>query len=385
MRGQRSEVRGNKMSDDRYFMKAALELAAKGQGFTSPNPMVGALVVKDGRIVGKGFHEAAGKAHAEVNAIDDAGNAAKGATLYVTLEPCNHTGRTPPCTEKILSAGIRRVVSAMADPNPDVKGGGNDYLRSKGLEVAVGVCEAEAGKLNEIFIKYVRTKLPFVVVKCAATLDGRIATKTGDSKWVSGPESRKFVHQLRHALDAIMVGVDTVKNDDPSLTARLEDMKTLDPTRIILDTRLSVPENAKVLRSDSDRDTILFTGTEISQEKKSRIEKPGVRVIQSQLDKNSRIDLNVLMKTLGGMGVTSLLIEGGGRVIASAFRAGIVDKVFFFYAPKILGGDDGVPICRGAGPESMQDSIPLTEIAVRRFGDDVMIEGYIKSHVYRDY
>ncbi len=351
------------MSDDRYFMKAALELAAKGQGFTSPNPMVGALVVKDGRIVGKGFHEAAGKAHAEVNAIDDAGNAAKGATLYVTLEPCNHTGRTPPCTEKILSAGIRRVVSAMADPNPDVKGGGNDYLRSKGLEVAVGVCEAEAGKLNEIFIKYVRTKLPFVVVKCAATLDGRIATKTGDSKWVSGPESRKFVHQLRHSLDAIMVGVDTVKNDDPSLTARLEDMKTVDPTRIILDTRLSV----------------------ISQEKKSRIEKPGVRVIQSRLDKDGRIDLNVLMKTLGAMGITSLLIEGGGRVIASAFRAGIVDKVFFFYAPKILGGDDGVPICSGAGPESMQDSIPLTDISVRRFGDDVMIEGYIKSHVYRDY
>jgi len=385
VRGQRSGVRGNKMSNDRFFMKAALELAAKGEGFTSPNPMVGAVVVKDGRIAGKGFHEAAGKAHAEVNAIDDAGSAAKGATLYVTLEPCNHTGRTPPCTEKILSAGIRRVVSAMADPNPDVKGGGNAYLRSKGLEVAVGVCEDEARKLNEIFIKYVRTKRPFVVVKCAATLDGRIATKTGDSRWVSGEESRKFVHRLRHALDAIMVGVDTVKKDDPSLTARLEDIKTIDPTRIILDTRLSVPENAKVLRSDSDRDTILFTGTAISQEKKSRIEKSGVRVIQSQLDKDGRIDLNALTEKLGAMGVTSLLIEGGGRVIASAFRAGIVDKVFFFYAPKILGGDDGVPICRGAGPESMQDCIPLTEISVRRFGDDVMIEGYVNSHVYRDY
>jgi len=373
------------MSDDRYFMEAALELAVKGAGFTSPNPMVGAVLVKDGEIVGKGFHEAVGKAHAEVNAIDDAGSAAKDATLYVTLEPCNHKGRTPPCTEKILSAGIRRVIVAMTDPNPDVKGGGNDYLRSRGVEVTVGVCEVEAKKLNEIFIKYIRSKRPFVVVKCAATLDGRIATKTGDSRWVSGPESRKFVHQLRHALDAIMVGVDTVKKDDPSLTARLEDMKTIDPTRIILDTRLSVPENAKVLRSDSDRDTILFTGTEISEEKKSRIEKSGVRVMESRLDNAGRIDLNLLADKLGEMGITSLLIEGGGRVIASAFRAGIVDKVFFFYAPKILGGDDGVPICSGAGPEAMQDCIPLTEISVRRFGDDVMIEGYINSHVYRDY
>lgn len=360
-------------------MKMALDLAAKGLGYTSPNPMVGAVIVKDNKLVGKGFHQAAGKAHAEVNAIDDAGILANGATLYVTLEPCNHTGRTPPCTEKILAAGIRRVVVAMEDPNPDVRGGGIAYLTSQGVNVSVGVCENEARQLNEIFIKYSQTKRPFAIIKCAATLDGRIATRTGDSRWVTGEASRNFVHRLRHAVDAIMVGIDTVVRDDPSLTTRLDrDLsdKGRDPVRVVLDTRLRIPEAAKLLRLDSDSDTFIITGPDVDEDKKAQIEKTGAKVIEAPV-KDGMIDLDGLMDNLGDLGLASLLIEGGSRVIASALAAGIADKIIFFYAPKILGGDDGVPICQGPGPALMDQSIPVTDVQVRRFDDDIMVEGYI--------
>jgi diaminohydroxyphosphoribosylaminopyrimidine deaminase/5-amino-6-(5-phosphoribosylamino)uracil reductase len=366
--------------EDKRFMQMALDLAKKGEGFTSPNPMVGAVIVKDGKVVGKGYHKAAGEAHAEVNAIDDAGALAKNATLYVTLEPCNHTGRTPPCTEKIIASGIHRVVSAMNDPNPGIKGGGLDYLKNCGIKVSVGTCEKQAKKLNEIFIKHVGTKRPFTIVKCAATLDGRIATKTGDSRWVTGEESRQFVHQLRHAVDAIMVGINTVEKDNPSLTTRLttppKNLKQLDPTRIILDTHLRISEKAKLLRLDSDSDTILITGPLVSKDKKTRLEKKGVKIIESPVS-NGLIDLDRLMDLLGSLEITSLLIEGGSRVFASALSAGIVDKVLFFYAPKILGGDDGIPICKGPGVDLMDNCIPVRDIRVMRFGDDIMVEGYI--------
>jgi diaminohydroxyphosphoribosylaminopyrimidine deaminase/5-amino-6-(5-phosphoribosylamino)uracil reductase len=365
---------------DEYFMKMALDLAKKGEGFTSPNPMVGAIIVKEGKVVGKGYHHAAGKAHAEVNAIDDAGALAQGATLYVTLEPCNHTGRTPPCTEKILSAGIKRVVVAMHDPNPDVKGGGIDYLKRRGIIVKAGVCEEKAERLNEIFIKYVKTNRPFTIIKCAATLDGRIATRTGDSRWVTGEESRNFVHRLRHSVDAIMVGINTVEKDDPSLTTRLEKrtggLKGLDPVRIVLDTHLKIIEDVKLFRLDSDSDTIIITGQSVSKDKKARIERLGAKIIESPV-KDGLIDLDNLMDRLGELGITSLLIEGGSRVIASALAAGIVEKIFFFFAPKILGGDDGVPICKGQGAELMENCIPVKDITVRQFGNDVMIQGYI--------
>ncbi|MBU4258377.1 MAG: bifunctional diaminohydroxyphosphoribosylaminopyrimidine deaminase/5-amino-6-(5-phosphoribosylamino)uracil reductase RibD [Desulfobacteraceae bacterium] len=365
--------------DDKYFMKMALDLAKKGLGFTSPNPMVGAVVVKDGRVVGKGFHEAVGGAHAEVNAIDDAKTLTEGGVLYVTLEPCNHMGRTPPCTLKIIEAGIKRVVVAMKDPNSDVKGGGIDYLKNKGIDVTIGICEDEAKRLNEAFIKYVETGLPFVTLKCAATLDGRIATRTGNARWVSGEESRRYVHKIRHAVDAIMVGVNTVKVDDPSLTSRLDNMNGLDPVRIILDTNLSISEEARVLQldSDSDSDTIIITCNSVSENKKRRIEKKGVKVIEAPV-KDGLIDLASLMVQLGTLEITSLLIEGGSRVNASALSAGIVDKVIFFYAPKILGGDDGIPMCMGPGPDLMKHCIPVKNINVYRFGDDIMIEGYIK-------
>ena len=357
-------------------MKIALDLAKKGEGLTSPNPMVGAVIVKKGKVVGTGFHKALGEAHAEVVAIDKAGDSAKGATLYVTLEPCNHTGRTPPCTGKIVDANISRVVVAMKDPNPDVKGGGIDYLKQHGIDIVLGICKDKAKKLNEAFIKYVGTKRPFVIIKCAATLDGRIATKTGDSRWVSGKESRAFVHRLRHAVDAIMIGINTVKQDDPSLTTRLNDLKGHDPFRIILDTHLAISENAKVLRLNSASDTIIVTGNSISEKKKTQIENKRIRIIKSPV-KDGLIDLDSLMDRLGDFNITSVLIEGGSRVIAKALDEKIVDKIIFFYAPKIMGGDDGVPVCKGQGPDLMNNCIPVKDINVRRFGDDVMIEGYI--------
>jgi diaminohydroxyphosphoribosylaminopyrimidine deaminase/5-amino-6-(5-phosphoribosylamino)uracil reductase len=364
--------------DDKSFMKLALNLAAKGCGFTSPNPMVGAVIVRDGIVVGTGFHEAIGMAHAEVNAIKEAGDLAKGATLYVTLEPCNHHGRTPPCTDQIKDAGISRVVVAMKDPNPDVKGRGIDHLKKHGINISLGLYEDRATKLNEAFIKYVQTKRPFVTIKCAATLDGRIATRTGDSKWVSGEESRRFVHRLRHSADAIMVGINTIQKDNPKLTTRLEGKKGSDPTRIILDTHFSISEDARILNLDSESDTIIATGVSVKGKQKEALEKKGVRILKTTV-KDGRIDLDILMESLGEQGITSLLVEGGSRVIASSLAASVVDKAIFFYAPKILGGDDGVPICSGSGPEFMSETISLKDINVRRFGDDVMIEGYIDT------
>lgn len=362
--------------NDVDYMNMAIELARKGEGYTSPNPMVGAIVVKNGEIVGQGYHEAAGKPHAEVNAINAAGSAADGATLYVTLEPCNHTGRTPPCTEKIIASGIKRVVIAMRDPNPKVKGGGYEYLKSKGIQVDLGVCEQYAQKLNEAFIKFITTDRPFVILKCAATLDGRIATRTGDSRWVSGEASRQYVHRLRHALDAIMVGIGTVRTDNPQLTTRLDNATGKDPIRIILDTNLSIPEDATVLTQQSKAKTIIVTGNDISEEKRKRLALKPIDIIQVQ-KKNNLLDLHQLMDILGSMQIMSLLIEGGSRVIGSALREQIVDKVIFCYAPKILGGDDGIPICRGQGAKTMKDCIRVKNIQVHRFDEDVMIEGYL--------
>jgi diaminohydroxyphosphoribosylaminopyrimidine deaminase/5-amino-6-(5-phosphoribosylamino)uracil reductase len=324
--------------------------------------MVGAVVVKDGKVKGSGYHQSIGLAHAEVNAIEDAGSQTNGATLYVNLEPCNHTGRTPPCTRKILEAGIKRVVVAMEDPNTEA-GGGAVFLKEHGIEVRMGVCEEPAKKLNEAFVKYVNTKRPFVLLKCAATLDGRIATRTGDSKWVTGEKARKFVHQLRHAADAILVGVGTIHADDPSLTTRLDSDNSQDPVRIVLDTQLSISPNARILQLDSNSDTILVTGNRVAANKKRAIEKKGVRLIELPVN-NDGIEMQPLLDRLGKMGITSLLVEGGSRVIASAFSSGIVDKVLFFYAPKILGGDDGIPICQGPGPELMQDCIRVKNIRI---------------------
>ncbi len=367
------------MMNDDYLMKMALALAEKGRGFTSPNPMVGAVLVKDGRIVGRGFHAAVGGPHAEVAAINDAGENARGATLYVTLEPCNHTGRTPPCTEKVIAAGIREVVMAMADPNPNVTGGGAKRLTEQGLLVRSGICETEARRLNEGFIKFVQTRRPFVTLKIAATLDGRTATSIGDSKWITGPKAREHVHGLRHAADAVMVGMGTVRADNPRLTTRLAHMTGRNPLRIILDTGLSIDEDALVLDvSDSEPEVLIITGPTVCAEKKKRLEQRGIRILPARTGEEG-IDLNDLMEHLGKLKITQLLIEGGSRLNAAALKSGIVDKVVMFFAPKILGGDDGFPVCRGKGPALMDQCLGLGDMEVRRFDDDVMIAGYIKK------
>ena len=369
------------MSDSNYMAKA-LALAARGKGYTSPNPCVGAVVVKNGQIIGQGFHPKAGGPHAEVVAIDDAAarNPEKLAdsTIYVTLEPCNHFGKTPPCTHKILNAGITRVVVACKDPNPNVAGGGIEFLREKGLEVVSGLMEQEALTLIEDFVWNAQNdKTPFVTLKCAATLDGYIATRTGDSQWITSRASRKFGHELRHQNDAILIGSGTLHGDDPSLTARIDEKLALDPVRIILDTRLSIQENAKVVVQESSAPTIIVVGPGCDPGKIQRFTDRGIQVLECRILENL-LDLNDLMIKLRKLSITSLLIEGGGRVAASALAAGIVNKVCYFLAPKIMGGNDGIPVFNGSGPEKIKDVFELARVTTRRFGSDMLVTGYIE-------
>ncbi len=362
-------------ADEKLYMEMALDLAEKGIGSTSPNPMVGAVIVRDGRIVGKGWHKMAGGPHAEIFALEEAGDLAQGAVLYVTLEPCNHQGKTPACSKAVFSAGISRVVAAMKDPN-EMAGGGLAWLESQGVETSCGLCESRARKLNEFFIKYVTTGLPFVISKCAATLDGKIATRLGDSKWVTGEESRKYVHQMRRAVDSILVGINTVQFDNPSLTTRLEGVEGSDPLRVILDARLSIDENAKLLHLDSDSGTLIFTGPSASPKKRDALIALGAEVVEAP-EIGGYLDLGYVCRYLGEIGIGSLMIEGGAHVHASAIKAEIVDKVCLFYAPKILGGDDGIPIFAGPGPDLMDDCQRVTDVSVHRFGEDIMVEGYL--------
>jgi len=360
--------------NDNGYMAIALELAARGAGRVSPNPMVGAVVVRNGEIVGKGYHQAVGGPHAEVHALDEAAEQAMGATLYVTLEPCNHHGRTPPCTDKILRSGIRRVVVAMADPNPDVRGGGNTFLRDHGIEVVCGIREAEARRLNESFVKFVRTRLPFVVLKIAATLDGRIATSNGDARWVTGPEARAMVHRMRHRMDAILVGIGTVKADDPQLTSRPSEEEGVDPIRLVLDTHLAMPPGAQMLRQRSEAPTYLVCGPEPDRQRRRMLTDAGARILEVPL-KGAHVDMVALMAQLGRMNIASVLIEGGATVAGSALRSDIVDKVALFFAPKLLGGE-GVPMCAGPGPEWMKDALAIENMTVERVGADILVQGY---------
>ncbi|MFH2061113.1 MAG: bifunctional diaminohydroxyphosphoribosylaminopyrimidine deaminase/5-amino-6-(5-phosphoribosylamino)uracil reductase RibD [Pseudomonadota bacterium] len=371
---------------DNDYMQEALFLARKAKGFTSPNPCVGAVVVKDGKIVGRGYHKAAGCAHAEVEAIDDAGLKANGAIIYVTLEPCNHFGKTPPCTQKIINAGIKRVVVGCKDPNPFVSGNGIQYLQENGIEVVSGILEREAKILIEDFIWYNQNKkTPFVILKCASTLDGKIATSTGDSKWITNERSRGYGHQIRQEVDAIMIGSGTLHADnpsltariDPSLTTRIENCKTNDPIRIVLDTHLTIGKDAKVLNQKSSAKTIIVVGPGVLEAKKALIKDQGAIILEVGLGELG-LDLNELMIKLGQMSILSLLIEGGGTLAGSALKAKIVNKVLFFIAPKFLGGNDGVPVFTGKGPQLIKDAFELKNIDVTRFDDDILVQGYLK-------
>jgi diaminohydroxyphosphoribosylaminopyrimidine deaminase/5-amino-6-(5-phosphoribosylamino)uracil reductase len=360
---------------DAKFMKEALRQARKGLGRTSPNPAVGAVIVRKGKIVAKGHHRKAGLPHAEIEVLGALGGKAPGATLYVTLEPCNHYGRTPPCTEAILKSGLKKVVVGMRDPNPEVKGGGCEYLKENGLSVTTGVLEAECRKLNEAFFKFVTTGHPFVMVKSALTMDGWTATAKGHSKWITNEKSRRFVHRLRDRVDAVLVGIGTVLSDDPLLTARLGHLRGHDPLRIVVDTHLRIPASARVLNHDSTAETILVAGSGISSNDLKQLQKNGVSVLKCPV-KSGRIDLVALMGILGERFITSILVEGGASIIGSMLGEKLIDKFFIFKTPKILGGGDGIPMAAGRGPDKVDQCLHLKDLEVRRFGEDVLFTAY---------
>ena len=362
---------------DEKFMTEALRQAKRGLGRISPNPAVGAVIVRDGKIIASGYHKRAGDNHAEIEALAKIGGKAReNDTLYVSLEPCNHYGRTPPCTKAILRSGIRKVVVGMRDPNQKVSGGGCEFLAERGIEVRTGVLESKCKKLNEAYLKYVSTGRPFVVAKSALTMDGWTATSIGHCRWITNETSRQFVHRLRDRVDAVMVGIGTVLTDDPLLTTRLKRGRGKDPVRIVVDTYLRISDEAKVLNSDSSSMTLIVVGPDVPPERLIRVgKKSGVSSLICPT-RNARIDLAALMDILGGMNITSLLVEGGSAIMGSMIRERLIDKFYIFKAPKILGGSDGIPMALGSGPKKMDGSLRLKDIKVRRFGDDILIRGY---------
>jgi len=357
------------------YMQRALELARKGEGRTCPNPAVGAVLVRGDRIVGEGFHPRAGEPHAEIFALRDAGELARGADLYVTLEPCSHFGRTGPCAQAIVDAGVSRVFVGTADPNPKVCGQGIARMVAAGIEVHEGILEKECRRLIAPFAKHVTTGRPFVILKSAMTLDGKTATRSGDSRWISNEASREDVHRLRDRVDAIMVGVGTVLRDDPRLTTRLPEGGR-DPVRIVVDTHLRIPEEARILEVDSAAPTLVATGEQASEAKIARLKDRGAEILLLPLAGES-VDLKVLMERLGARGLQSILLEGGSRLNAGALAAGIIDRIMVYVAPRIVGGDDGRGIFSGPGIEKMAGARGLTDVRVRRFGDDILVEGEV--------
>ena len=361
---------------DQYFMRQALRLARKCIGQTSPNPAVGAVIVRGREIIATGYHKRAGDNHAEIEALKDArGKIKDGDTLYVTLEPCNHFGRTPPCTEAILKSGIKNVVIGMKDPNPDVDGGGCEFLKQNGIEIRSGILESECRQLNEDFIKFVSTGRPFVIAKSALTMDGWTAASSGHSRWVTNEKSRRFVHKLRRRLDGILVGIGTVLKDDPRLTVRLDNRQGRDPVRIIADTHLKIPEKAGVLNNSSLSQTLIIVGDHVPAERYKKIQGKMLSIIPCPT-KKGRIDLNALMDILGRRKIISLMVEGGATLMGSMIREKLIDKFYIFKAPKILGGDDGIPMISGPGPTRIDESMRLRDLKVRRFGDDILIRAY---------
>ncbi|MCI0372524.1 MAG: bifunctional diaminohydroxyphosphoribosylaminopyrimidine deaminase/5-amino-6-(5-phosphoribosylamino)uracil reductase RibD [candidate division NC10 bacterium] len=364
---------------DRAFMVRALELALAGRGRVSPNPMVGAVLVKDGRILGEGFHARAGAPHAEVVALEAAGEAARGATLYVTLEPCCHQGRTPPCGPRIVASGVRRVVAATLDPNPQVGGRGLTLLREAGLRADVGLLEAEAVRLNEVFFTYMTSGRPFVTLKAAISLDGKIATVTGESRWITGEEARRRVHEMRNEVDAVLVGIGTILRDDPLLTTRLGVPGQRDPVRVIVDNLARLPAKARVINSASAAPTLVAVGPKAPAYKVERLREAGATVLVLEQSAR-RISLAALMQALVAREITSVLIEGGAEIHASALSEGIVDKVAFFLAPLLIGGKTAPSALGGPGIEKLADAVRLRDVRFAPLGEDLLVEGYVLGY-----
>lgn len=358
------------------YMSRALSLAKRGLGRTSPNPMVGAVIVKDGQIVGEGFHRAPGEPHAEVEAIKVAGDKTEGAELYVTLEPCNHYGRTPPCTLAIMAAGIKKVYYGIDDPNPTVIGGGADTLRKAGVEVVGPIIKDRCTAINEVYLTNVTLRRPFVILKLAMSLDGRIATKTGASKWITSEESRQKVHRIRDRVSAIMVGIQTVLDDNPSLTTRLKGVQGRDPIRIVADSSLRTPPDAAIFNAASPAGVIIATRKDPPTRLKARLEKKGARIVQT--DSPDKVNLPDLFFQIYRMGITSVLIEGGAGLAWGALDARVVDRCSFFYAPIIIGGKSAPSGIGGAGINHLEEAPRLVNVKSLKVGPDILVEGRVQ-------
>ena len=361
------------MPEEKY-MRRAIQLAAEGEGKTRPNPLVGAVVVKDGRIIGEGYHTKYGSLHAEREALADCtrrGESPKGAHIYVTLEPCCHTGKQPPCTEALVAASVGRVIIGSADPNPLVSGKGIEYLKQHGIQVETGFLEEECDALNSIFFHYITTGKPYVALKYAMTADGRIATVTGASKWITGEKAREHAHRLRNRYAAILVGKNTVRSDDPMLNCRLPG--GVNPLRIVLDSRLWIPLESRLVQTAREIPLLVVCGGQASAEKKGQLERLGAEVL-SIPGSDGRTDLAALVDELGRRGVDSLLIEGGSQVHYSALNAGIVNHIYSYVAPKIFGGEKALGPVSGAGAEQVADAFQLCRTKTQILGDDILIE-----------
>lgn len=366
---------------DLHYMTLALRLAAKGHGKTSPNPMVGAIVASNGRIVGQAFHHAAGQPHAEVLALRQAGHLARGATLYVTLEPCSHLKkRTPPCVPAVIQSGVRRVVVAMSDPNPAVSGRGLAQLRRAGLSVTVGVARKDAEALNRTYCHWIVTKRPYVTLKAGMTLDGQIATVRGESKWITGLQSRQEVHRLRSAMDAVIVGIGTVLFDNPVLTARrppgLTTLASTQPTRIVVDSHLRIARSAKILMQQSSAKTIIATTKAAPQARRRVLERQGIEVLQLP-SLGGRVSLKHLLTALGQRGMISVMVEGGGELNAAFFKAKLVNHVQLYVAPTLLGGTQSKGVIGGVSPRRLAGAWKLRQVRTRVLGTDVVVEGNV--------
>ncbi|MGR3177423.1 MAG: bifunctional diaminohydroxyphosphoribosylaminopyrimidine deaminase/5-amino-6-(5-phosphoribosylamino)uracil reductase RibD [Candidatus Anammoxibacter sp.] len=364
------------MDNNEEIMQMALDLAEKGRGLVEPNPLVGAVIVKDGRIAGKGYHERFGDYHAEVNAIKDAGKDCSGSALYVTLEPCSHHGKTPPCVEAIKQAGIKTVFFAIQDPNHVTKKRGAEILKDAGLVVNEGLLQNEANKLNAPFFKLINEKMPYVTAKWAMSLDGKIATHTGDSRWISNEESRLHVHRIRGRMDAIMVGIGTAITDDPLLTCRVDAERT--PARIVIDNNAKLPLDSQLVKTIKDASVIIATTQKAPDNRVKKLEDAGCKIIKVD-DNDGLVDLKQVLEELGRRQFTNVLVEGGSRILGSLFDNCLVDKTVTFIAPKIIGGKDAKSPVSGKGITNISQAIQFDDIKISQCGNDTVVEGVVKK------